>query len=104
MTLLQRWLKDHPGETEVPKKVKTNLANIKSVLRKKGRTAGRRSAAPAAGTESISAHGFAASKTRGVKGVKGLEQLEEQIDVDPCRPEHLSRIHAGRDARGRGEG
>lgn len=77
--LLQRWLKDHPGETEVPKKVKANLSNIKSVLRKKGRK-GRRSAAPAAGTGSISAHGLTASKTRGVRGVRGLEQLEEQID------------------------
>src|SRR3954471_12397394 len=36
--LLDRWLADHPGETEVPKAVKQNLANIKSVLRSKKRT------------------------------------------------------------------
>jgi two-component sensor histidine kinase len=35
--LLDRWLKDHPGQKEVPHRVKQNLANIKSVLRKKGR-------------------------------------------------------------------
>src|ERR1700747_2060583 len=36
--LLQRWLADHPGETTVPKKVKANLANLKSVLRSKKRS------------------------------------------------------------------
>ena len=31
--VLARWLKDHPGEKEVPKRVKQNLSNVKSVLR-----------------------------------------------------------------------
>src|SRR3954451_10379446 len=35
--LLGRWLADHPGETEVPKAVKSNLANLKSVLRSQQR-------------------------------------------------------------------
>ena len=37
-TLLKRWLADHPGQTEVPKSVKANLANLKSVLRSKQRS------------------------------------------------------------------
>ncbi len=36
--LLKRWLADHPGETEVPRSVKANLANLKSVLRSKQRS------------------------------------------------------------------
>jgi hypothetical protein len=35
--LLEQWLTDHPGHKEVPPKVKANLQNIKSVLRKKAR-------------------------------------------------------------------
>ena len=34
-TLLERWLKDLPGEKEVPKNVQAILHNLKSVLRKK---------------------------------------------------------------------
>ncbi len=34
----------------------------------------------------------------------GLHSSREQIDADRCRPEHLPRAHAGRDARGRGDG
>src|SRR6266849_2253867 len=40
--LLKRWLADHPGQKEVPEKVKNNLANVKSVLRKKKRKKGGR--------------------------------------------------------------
>jgi len=36
--LLKCWLADHPGETEVPRSVKANLANLKSVLRSKQRS------------------------------------------------------------------
>src|ERR1700719_3026126 len=32
--VLARWLKDHPGEKEVPKRGKQNLSNVKSNLRK----------------------------------------------------------------------
>jgi len=35
--LLKRWLADHPGQDEVPKSVKANLANLKSGLRSKQR-------------------------------------------------------------------
>ena len=35
--VLARWLKDHPGETQVPEKVRQNLANVKSLLRKADR-------------------------------------------------------------------
>jgi hypothetical protein len=73
--LLQRWLKDHPGETDVPKNVKAGLQNIKSVLRSKSR---RRRKARAA-----SATGAAAPVSQRVEvGVKKskLEALEERID------------------------
>ncbi len=36
--LLKRWLADHPGQTEVPRSVKANLANLKSVMRSKQRS------------------------------------------------------------------
>src|SRR5947209_1386323 len=39
--LLDRWLKDHPNEKTVPGRVKANLSNVKSVLRKKLRKGGR---------------------------------------------------------------
>ena len=35
--VLAQWLKDHPGQTTVPERVKQNLSNVKSVLRKKCR-------------------------------------------------------------------
>ena len=35
--LLDRWLADHPDQPEVPKSVKANLANLKSVLRSQQR-------------------------------------------------------------------
>src|ERR1700676_4639797 len=35
--IFDRWLTDHPGEKEVPKKVKQSLSNTKSVLRSKSR-------------------------------------------------------------------
>ena len=41
--VLARWLKDHPGEKEVPKKVKQNLSNVKSILRQAER---KKSGAP----------------------------------------------------------
>src|SRR5262245_47315966 len=71
--LLQRWLSDHPGETEVPTRVKNILMNVKSVLRKSGRKRGKQQAEkrqPAAGVTPTPARGRA----------RGLEELEEQID------------------------
>jgi len=81
--LLDHWLQDHPAQKEVPARVKANLSNIKSVLRKKGRKAGRKKAAEA--SEQVGAHlagpsslGSAVPTNRG--RVSRLEQLEEQID------------------------
>jgi hypothetical protein len=71
--LLQRWLKDHPGETDVPKSVKVGLQNIKSVLRSKSRRR-RQGKAAATGAGPV-------SQPTGI-GVKKnkLEALEERID------------------------
>jgi hypothetical protein len=71
--LLQRWLSDHPGEKEVPTRVKNILMNVKSVLRKSGRRRGKRhddKRQPAAGATPKPAKGLA----------RGLEELEEHID------------------------
>lgn len=73
--ILKKWLKDHPGQTEVPKQVKQNLANIKSVLRskKRGKVASRKQAALPAEEQQ--------SKVKKVPtGKKPLERLEFQID------------------------
>jgi hypothetical protein len=35
--LAQLWLSDHPGHTEMPKKIRQNLANIKSMIRRERR-------------------------------------------------------------------
>lgn len=73
--LLKRWLLDHPGETEVPKSVKANLANLKSVLRSKKRdkiAARKQAALPPEGKQ---------TKVKKVPtGKQPLEQLEFQID------------------------
>lgn len=73
--LLSRWLKDHPGNKEVPKNVKNNLANLKSVLRKKGRK--RRGRKPA--EQAAVSTGQAAASVANVIG-RRLESLEERID------------------------
>jgi hypothetical protein len=70
--LLERWLKDHPGVKVVPDRVKQNLANIKSVLRKKA----RKRKTLAKGLEQP----VAARPTTGASVSRGLESLEENID------------------------
>jgi hypothetical protein len=71
--VLQRWLKDHPGETEVPRKVRNSLMNVKSLLRKRGRKRAR-------------AQDEERERATGVKGAprtkvaSALEELEEHID------------------------
>ena len=72
--LLDRWLKDHPGQKEVPAKVKANLSNVKSVLRKKMRKGGRPKKVVDASAQS------AAPVAPGDTRASRLEQLEEQID------------------------
>lgn len=74
--LLDRWLTDHPDQTEVPKKVKASLSNIKSVLRSKGRRKGKTKEA-SAGKET---HGMIAVASARPKKTHALEMLEEQID------------------------
>jgi hypothetical protein len=89
--LLDRWLKDHPGEKKVPNRVKQNLANIKSVLRKKGRKR--------KGVANEAPRPVAAPRSR------GLEGLEENIDECLSQAKLLDRegldsiIHLLRRAR-----
>jgi hypothetical protein len=71
--LFVRWLKDHPGETEVPERVRQNLSNIKSVLRRQGRKQDDRREQ---GRQPIEG---SAAMHRG-QSVRGLDSLEEQID------------------------
>lgn len=75
--LLDRWLKDHPDQTEVPKNVKTSLSNIKSVLRSKGRRKGKVKKEVLSGQET---HGLVTSSPTRSKKTNNLEMLEEQID------------------------
>jgi hypothetical protein len=72
--LLRLWLADHPGHTDVPQKIKNNLANIKSVMRKKLRKRGGR---PPKAEQPV---GFAGEVARTKVSPRGLEALEEQID------------------------
>ena len=84
--LLQRWLADHPGEKEVPERVKQILSNVKSVLRKKGR---ERRAAKAQPAESV-----VTTAPRKAAG-RSLEPLEEQIDDCLSLAKHLDRDGLG---------
>jgi hypothetical protein len=72
--VLNRWLADHPGETEVPRSVKVGLQNVKRLLRSKGRRR-QKNASAAAGA-------LAAVSRRAESGVqqRRLETLEERID------------------------
>jgi hypothetical protein len=85
--ILARWLKDHPGETVVPHRVKKNLSNVKSLLRQaRGKKPGKpkNESQPAAPTAATSA---AAPR----KGVRGLETLEEQLDECLTLAKNLDR-------------
>jgi hypothetical protein len=73
--LLQRWLADHPGHTEVPQSVKGSLANIKSVLRSSKRKKAARRKQEANG-QKVQVRKMTRSRTGG----PGLEHLEQQID------------------------
>jgi hypothetical protein len=87
--LLERWLTDHPGHTEVPQSVKNNLANIKSVLRSKKRKKKKVSAeAPQPGTMSAAAPPV---RPRMTSGHSRLEELESQIDECLSMAKHLDR-------------
>ncbi|HBI43774.1 MAG TPA: hypothetical protein DDY78_13120 [Planctomycetales bacterium] len=80
--VLARWLKDHPGETEVPDRVKKNLSNVKSLLRNKLR---KKAGKPK--KESQPAGPTAAPRST----VRGLETLEEQLDECLTLAKNLDR-------------
>src|SRR5262245_49944652 len=68
--LLQRWLNDHPGEKEVPQRVKYILSNLKSILRKQH----RQKKAKAQPAEQVVAEAPAVEITKPPKAaVRGLE-------------------------------
>src|SRR5262245_45422715 len=70
--LYERWLKDHPGETEVPIRVKQGLSNLKSVMRNRRRRRRHlRDGEPATAV---------APARRGPRGASALIGLESQID------------------------
>jgi hypothetical protein len=75
--IFARWLKDHPGDKEVPDRVKGILFNVKSKLRKKrGAKRGRpRKEAQPTGEGQ-------AAEVAPIRRVplRGLESLEERID------------------------
>src|SRR5262249_32922706 len=75
--LFQRWLDDHPGETVVPERVKTGLANLKSILRKKRGKRGRKPKAEQPAQEPARA---ASAPQEAAPEVNVLEQLEVHID------------------------
>jgi hypothetical protein len=76
--LRERWLADHPGNTEVPRSVMQNLANLKSLLRKKyGKR--RKPAARQEGDETATVSG------------RRLENLEESIDECLTYAKNLDR-------------
>jgi hypothetical protein len=87
--LLQKWLADHPGEKAVPATVKSNLSNIKSVLRSKKRKKVARvaQADPPAATPAAPQAKVARIPTGGSK----LEALELQIDECLIAARHLDR-------------
>jgi hypothetical protein len=80
--ILARWLKDHPGEKEVPERVKKNLSNVKSLLRNKLR---KKSGKPK--KESQPAEPTAVPR----KGIRGLETLEELVDECLTLAKNLDR-------------
>jgi hypothetical protein len=73
--ILLRWLKDHPGEKTVPPRIKGNLSNVKSVLRKKRRKKPGRKPGPPLGAVAATVVTEPARIS-----TKGFEKLEEQID------------------------
>ena len=82
--LLERWLKDHPGEKEVPQRVKTNLANVKSLLRRRGRKKRGKGKAEQPGEAATPA-----ATPRPAN--RGLEPLEEAIDECLILAKNLDR-------------
>jgi hypothetical protein len=75
--LLNRWLADHPEETEVPDRIKAILSNLKSVLRKKLRKKPGRKKTEEHVVETV----VVMEPAEPVDAAEvALESLEEQID------------------------
>jgi hypothetical protein len=70
------WRRDHPGYTEIPKKVQQGLSNVKSLKRNEKKRPGR-----ARKPREEPANGSASRPLRAAPAhSKGLEKLEEMID------------------------
>jgi hypothetical protein len=75
--VLKRWLADHPGEQEVPDRIKNIMSNVKSILRNKE----RQKPPKRPKTEKAAPTTPPVEVTSPPKSVaKGLEALEERID------------------------
>ncbi len=94
--LYEQWLEDHPGYADIPSQVKTNLANTKSLLKKKRKRRGKR--AKMAALEDGTRPAIRISP-------KELAALEDQIDESLSLAKNLDRTGLGdviallRDAR-----
>jgi hypothetical protein len=88
--LLKRWLADHPNEKTVPAKVKANLSNVKSVLRKKARKGGRPKKAKADAQVATQPAAMAANEAP-----SPLQKLEEMIDdcLSTAKGLHRAKLH-----------
>ena len=84
--LLEMWMADHPGHSEVPMSVKNSLSNLKSVLRSKKRRR-RRTKDQMAGAVAVAKPAPVLRPT----GARGLEALEIQIDDCLDYARHLDR-------------
>jgi hypothetical protein len=84
--IYEKWLADHPGETEVPQGVKNGLSNVKSALRSKAKTAQktrgrpRKVAAAEPSYPDSTPTSIAVVRKAGLNKFEALEALEEQID------------------------
>jgi hypothetical protein len=82
--IFARWLADHPGEKEVPDRVKYILSKVKSDLRHQRRNKMKKKKEEAVG--GLVAHRVVISRVASPEGdgvdnrVQGLERLEEAID------------------------
>src|SRR5262245_23658191 len=75
--IFERWLKDHPGQKEVPDRVKGILFNVKSKLRKK--LGAKRGRPRKEERPTVEGQPAAAAPVRR-PATRGLESLEERID------------------------
>ena len=100
--LYQIYLRDHPGETEVPKGAKNGLSNVKSQLRKERKNGRRKRGRPKGSGNGASAPAAAA---RPARPARSLETLEEHIDECLSLAKSLGQdalepvVHALRKAR-----